>query len=280
MGFSDDFETFLFDDDDNNVVNSNVRQQLGNSAENHNNNLKRRTLSRPQHNSRQNSVQNVNNVQNSPQNNNFEQGLPQNTNNSSITNNSNSFNVDADEFEQFLRWKQAQNNNNKTNITTNNSNNGQSFNISNNYEGYYNSPQRALENDYINPIADNNESVTNNSNTSTITEYPKNLPDGHGPVVERVNHHTGKKVKIEGIPYERLPKSYQKMLDEQPTDEAGKLRIFVYSDGGRSIGSIIELGSSEAAKRLAMKLDNSRRLLNKPSGISYNVRPSLDKIKH
>jgi hypothetical protein len=276
MGFSDDFETFLFDEDDNSTANNSVRQQPSNIVENHNNsNLRRRTLSRPQHNNRQS----VNNVQNLPQNNNFEQSLPQNTNNSSITNNSNSFNVDANEFEQFLKWKQAQNNNNKTNITTNNSNNGQSFNISNNYEGYYNSPQRALESDYINSVADNSENVTNSSNMPTITEYPKNLPDGHGPVVERVNHHTGKKVKIEGIPYERLPKSYQKMLDEQPTDEAGKLRIFVYSDGGRSVGSIIELGSSEAAKRLASKLDNSRRLLNKPSGISYNVRPSLDKIK-
>lgn len=275
MGFSDDFETFLFDEDDNSTVNNSVRQQPSNIVENCNNsNLRRRTLSRPQHNSRQG----VNNVQNLPQNNNFEQSLPQNTNNT--TTNSNSFNVDADEFEQFLRWKQAQNNNNKTNVTTNNSNNSQSFNISNNYESYYNSPQRALESDYINPVADNNENVTNSSNMPTITEYPKNLPDGHGPVVERVNHHTGKKVKIEGIPYERLPKSYQKMLDEQPTDEAGKLRIFVYSDGGRSVGSIIELGSSEAAKRLASKLDNSRRLLNKPSGISYNVRPSLDKIKH
>lgn len=277
MSFSDDFETFLFDEDDSNVANSNVKQQPSNIVENHNNsNLRRRTLSRPQHNSRQN----VNNVQNLPQNTNFEQGLPQNTNNSSITNNSNSFNVDADEFEQFLKWKQAQNNNNKTNITTNNSNNGQSFNISNNYESYYNSQQRTLESDYINSITDNNENVTNSSNMPTITEYPKNLPDGHGPVVERVNHHTGKKVKIEGIPYERLPKSYQRMLDEQPTDEAGELRIFVYSDGGRSVGTIIELGSSEAAKRLASKLDNSRRLLNKPSGISYNVRPSLDKVKH
>lgn len=277
MGFSDDFETFLFDEDDNSTVNNSVRQQPSNIVENHNNsNLRRRTLSRPQHNSRQS----VNNVQNSPQNVNFEQNLPQNTNNSSITNNSNSFNVDANEFEQFLKWKQAQNNNNKTNVTINNSNNGQSFNISNNYEGYYNSPQRALESDYINSVADNNENVTNSSNMPTITEYPKNLPDGHGPVVERVNHHTGKKVKIEGIPYERLPKSYQRMLDEQPTDEAGELRIFVYSDGGRSVGSIIELGSSEAAKRLAMKLDNSRQLLKKPSGISYNVRPSLDKIKH
>lgn len=277
MGFSDDFETFLFDEDDNSVANNNVVQQPSNSVENHNNNnLRRRTLSRPQHNSRQN----VNNVQNLPQNVNFEQTTPQNVNNNVTNNNSNSFNVDANEFEQFLKWKQAQNNNNKTNITTNNSNNGQSFNISNNYEGYYNSPQRALESDYINPVADNSENVTNSSNMPTITEYPKNLPDGHGPVVERVNHHTGKKVKIEGIPYERLPKSYQKMLDEQPTDEAGKLRIFVYSDGGRSVGTIIELGSSEAAKRLASKLDNSRRLLNKPSGISYNVRPSLDKIKH
>lgn len=278
MGFSDDFETFLFDESDNSVTNSNVGQQPSNIVENHNNsNLRRRTLSRPQHNSRQN----VNNVQNSPQNNNFEQSLPQNTNNT--TTNSNSFNVDADEFEQFLRWKQAQNNNNKTNITTNNSNNGQSFNTNNNsYEDsyYYNSPQQVVESDYIRPVADNNENVTNSSNMPTITEYPKNLPDGHGPVVERINHHIGKKVKIEGIPYERLPKSYQKMLDEQPTDEAGELRIFVYSDGGRSVGSIIELGSSEAAKRLASKLDNSRRLLNKPSGISYNVRPSLDKIKH
>ena len=277
MGFSDDFETFLFDEDDNSTANNSVRQQPSNIVENHNNsNLRRRTLSRPQHNSRQS----VNNVQNLPQNNNFEQSLPQNTNNSSITNNSNSFNVDANEFEQFLRWKQAQNNNNKTNVTTNNSNNSQSFNISNNYESYYNSPQLALESDYINPVADNNENVTNSNNMPTITEYPKNLPDGHGPVVERVNHHTGKKVKIEGIPYERLPKSYQRMLDEQPTDEAGELRIFVYSDGGRSVGTIIELGSSEAAKRLASKLDNSRRLLNKPSGISYNVRPSLDKVKH
>lgn len=274
MGFSDDFETFLFDESDNSVTNSNVGQQPSNIVENHNNsNLRRRTLSRPQHNSRQG----VNNVQNLSQNNNFEQGLPQNVNNST---NNNSFNVDADEFEQFLRWKQAQNNNNKTNITTNNSNNSQSFNISNNYESYYNSPQLALESDYINPVADSNENVTNSSNVPTITEYPKNLPGGHGPVVERVNHHTGKKVKIEGIPYERLPKSYQRMLDEQPTDEAGELRIFVYSDGGRSVGSIIELGSSEAAKRLAMKLDNSRQLLKKPSGISYNVRPSLDKIKH
>lgn len=277
MGFSDDFETFLFDEDDNSVTNSNVGQQPSNIVENRNNsNPRRRTLSRPQHNSRQS----VNNVQNLPQNNNFEQSLPQNANNST---NNNSFNVDADEFEQFLRWKQAQNNNNKTNVTTNNSNNGQSFDTNNNsYEDgyYYNSPQRVVENDYINTVADSNENVTNSSNMPTITEYPKNLPDGHGPVVERVNHHTGKKVKIEGIPYERLPKSYQKMLDEQPTDEAGKLRIFVYSDGGRSVGTIIELGSSEAAKRLASKLDNSRRLLNKPSGISYNVRPSLDKIKH
>lgn len=261
MGFSDNFETFLFDEDDNIATNSNVGQQPSNSVENRNNsNLRRRTLSRPQHNNRQS----VSNVQNLPQN----------------VNNSNSFNVDADEFEQFLRWKQAQNNNNKVNITTNNSNNGQSFNISNNYKGYYSSPQQVVESDYINSVADNNENVTNSSNMPTITEYPKNLPDGHGPVVERVNHHTGKKVKIEGIPYERLPKSYQRMLDEQPTDEAGELRIFVYSDGGRSVGSIIELGSSEAAKRLAMKLDNSRQLLKKPSGISYNVRPSLDKIKH
>lgn len=274
MGFSDDFETFLFDEDDNNTVNNNVRQQPSNIVENHNNsNLRRRTLSRPQHNSRQS----VNNVQNLSQNNNFEHCLPQNVNNST---NNNSFNVDAEEFEQFLRWKQAQNNNNKTNIITNNSNNGQSFNISNNYESYYNSPQQVVESDYIRPVADNSENVTNSSNMPTVTEYPKNLPDGHGPVVERVNHHTGKKVKIEGIPYERLPKSYQKMLDEQPTDEAGELRIFVYSDGGRSVGTIIELGSSEAAKRLASKLDNSRRLLNKPSGISYNVRPSLDKVKH
>lgn len=268
MGFSDDFETFLFDEDDNSTTNNSVRQQPSNIVENHNNsNLRRRTLSRPQHNSRQG----VNNVQN----------LPQNANN---TTTNNSFNVDADEFKQFLRWKQAQNNNNKANINIiNNSNNGQSFDTYNNsYEDgyYYNSPQRVVENDYINTVADSNENVTNSSNMPTITEYPKNLPDGHGPVVERVNHHTGKKVKIEGIPYERLPKSYQRMLDEQPTDEAGELRVFVYSDGGRSISSIIELGSSEAAKRLASKLDNSRRLLNKPSGISYNVRPSLDKVKH
>lgn len=269
MGFSDDFETFLFDEDDNSTVNNSVRQQPSIAGYN-NNSLRRRTLSRPQHNSRQN----VNNVQNLPQNNNFEQTMPQNTN--SVTN-SNSFNVDADEFEQFLKWKQAQNNNSE-NINTNNN---QSFDTNNNsYKSEYYS-QQVVGNDFSNNFINNSENITsNNNNVPTITEYPKNLPDSHGPVVERVNHHTGKRVKIEGIPYERLPKSYQRALDEKPCDDAGELRIFVYSDGSRSSGSIIELGSSEAAKRLASKLDNSRRLLNKPSGISYNVRPSLDKIKH
>ena len=269
MAFSDNFETFLFDEDDNNVVNNSVGQQPSNIAENHNNsNPRRRTLSRPQHNSRKN----VNSVQNSPQNTNSEQSLPQNINSSVTNSNNSSFNVDADEFEQFLKWKQAQN--------VNNTVNNQSFNVDNNYEENYYIPQQVVENNFSNNIITNNENITNNSSVpAAIVEYPKNLPDGHGPVVERFNHHTGKRVKIEGIPYERLPKSYQRALDAKPCDDAGELRIFVYSDGSRSSGSIIELGSSEAAKRLATKLDNSRQLLNKPSGISYNVRPSRDKVK-
>lgn len=106
--------------------------------------------------------------------------------------------------------------------------------------------------------------------------YPKGL--GHGPIVERTNVKTGKKVKIEGMAWEDFPPAYQRMLDRQPYDDAGELRIFVRSNGKVSQQyPFYELGSDEHSKKFMDELKSKRDLiLNNGVDLSYSSRPQLD----
>lgn len=112
--------------------------------------------------------------------------------------------------------------------------------------------------------------------------YPKGLMDSkghkHGPIVERTNIKTGKKVKVEGIAWEDFPPSYQRMLDLQPYDDAGELRIFVKSSGKITQQyPFYELGSDEHSKKLAEELKSKRDLIfNNNVDLSYASRPQLD----
>lgn len=106
--------------------------------------------------------------------------------------------------------------------------------------------------------------------------YPKGL--GHGPIVERTNIKTGKRVKIEGMAWEDFPPAYQRMLDRQPYDDAGELRIFVKSNGTVSQQyPFYELGSDEHSKKFMDELKSKRDLiLNNGVDLSYSSRPQLD----
>ena len=108
------------------------------------------------------------------------------------------------------------------------------------------------------------------------TGYPKGL--GHGPIVERTNIKTGKRVKIEGMAWEDFPPAYQRMLDRQPYDDAGELRIFVKSNGKVSQQyPFYELGSDEHSKKFMDELKSKRDLiLNNGVDLSYPSRPQLD----
>lgn len=108
------------------------------------------------------------------------------------------------------------------------------------------------------------------------TGYPKGL--GHGPIVERTNIKTGKRVKIEGMAWEDFPPAYQRMLDRQPYDDAGELRIFVKSNGTVSQQyPFYELGSDEHSKKFMDELKSKRDLiLNNGVDLSYSSRPQLD----
>ena len=105
--------------------------------------------------------------------------------------------------------------------------------------------------------------------------YPKGLPEGRGPVVRRLNTRTRKMVSFEGIPWERLPSSYQRDLDEHPYDDAGQLRVFIRGTSGT--WPLIEYGSDDHAKKLREDLRSRESMLNDPGvDISYVGRPPID----
>jgi hypothetical protein len=110
--------------------------------------------------------------------------------------------------------------------------------------------------------------------------YPKGL--GHGPIVWRYDNRKDKMVKVEGLSYESLGRktsdsksSWQKMLDEQPYDEAGQLRIFRHGTSGTQL--IVEWDSDQAAVMNRNAMDNrAKSMFDSGVDISYGKRPRLD----
>jgi hypothetical protein len=110
--------------------------------------------------------------------------------------------------------------------------------------------------------------------------YPKGL--GHGPIVWRYDNKKNKMMKIEGMSYESLKKigssersAWQKMLDEQPYDAAGQLRIMRRGVSGTQL--IVEWNSDQAALIYQRDMNQRASGLNDSSiDVSYTHRPRVD----
>ena len=90
-------------------------------------------------------------------------------------------------------------------------------------------------------------------------------------------------VKVEGLSYESLRSpshpdersSWQKILDEDPYDEAGQLRIFRRGTSGTMIVS--EWDSDQAAVMARANMESRASSMHDPSvDISWNKRPQMD----
>lgn len=107
------------------------------------------------------------------------------------------------------------------------------------------------------------------------TGYPKGL--GHGPIVTRKNIKTGKIIRVEGMAWEDFPPSWQEMLDEQPYDDAGALRVFMKATAGiQTKYPYYEIGSAAHASKFLDEMRSKRSLLHNGSDLSYASRPQLD----
>lgn len=111
--------------------------------------------------------------------------------------------------------------------------------------------------------------------------YPKGL--GHGPIVWRYDNKKDKMVKIEGLSYESLrspghpgeKSSWQKILDEDPYDAAGQLRIFRRGTSGTMI--ISEWDSDQAAVMERASMESRASSMHDPNvDLSWHKRPRLD----
>lgn len=105
--------------------------------------------------------------------------------------------------------------------------------------------------------------------------YPKGL--GHGPIVTRQNIKTGKLVSIEGMAWEEFPESWRQMLDEEPYDDAGALRVFLKATSGvASRYPYYEVGSAAHASKFLSEMRSKRALIHNGADLSYGSRPQLD----
>lgn len=121
--------------------------------------------------------------------------------------------------------------------------------------------------------------------------YPKGLLDDDGfpigPVVRRYDRARKKYVKVAGVAYEDLPRSYQRILDKKPYDDAGQLRIFRKpaqdpDHKGKPLlsgGNIfLEYGSYEQAKMFFKSMQTKEDSIYNGENIGYSSRPALDDL--
>lgn len=121
--------------------------------------------------------------------------------------------------------------------------------------------------------------------------YPKGLLDDDGfpigPVVRRYDRARKKYVKVTGVAYEDLPRSYQRILDKKPYDNAGQLRIFRKpAEDPRHKGKpllsggniFLEYGSYEQAKMFFKSMQNKEDDIYNGENIGYSSRPALDDL--
>lgn len=110
--------------------------------------------------------------------------------------------------------------------------------------------------------------------------YPKGA--GHGPIVWRYDDKKDKVVQVEGMAYEDLrspgsdeKSSWQKMLDKDPYDIAGQLRIFRRGTSGTM--AIYEWGSDQGSVMQRAEMETRSTGLNDKSvNLSWSSRPRLD----
>lgn len=121
--------------------------------------------------------------------------------------------------------------------------------------------------------------------------YPKGLLDDDGspvgPMVRRYDGIRNKYIKVTGIAYEDLPRSYQRILDKKPYDDAGQLRIFrkpardpKHPERPLLTGGNIfpEYGSYEQAKLFLHSMRSMEESIYNGENIGYSSRPALDDL--